>query len=78
MIKMFFNVLPVIDQEITIPSKTYVSYAMCDDRRANIENGRINAYFTGNVMNVEPHHRINEHKYHRVGDLNLDPNGAPY
>jgi len=51
---------------------------MCDDRRANIENGRMNGYFTGDVMNVEESHMIHNSKYMALGDLNLDDNGAPF
>ena len=77
-IETFFNVLPVIGQQIQIPSDTFITYAMCDERRAAIEEGRINAYFPGDVRNMEESHRIKEEKYTRWGDLNLDPNGAPF
>lgn len=77
-IETFFNILPVVGQEIYIPHETFVSYAMCDERRANIENGRINAYFTGDIINMEYSHLIKDDKYLQQGDLDLDMNGAPY
>jgi hypothetical protein len=60
MINTFFNLLPVVDQEITIPKDTFVSYAMCDKKRADIKDKRINGYFTGKVMNVENTHIIKD------------------
>ena len=51
---------------------------MPDENRAKIENDRIEAYFEAEVYGIDKGHHIRDPKYIRNGDLQLDPNGAPY
>jgi hypothetical protein len=52
---------------------------MPDENRAKIENGRVLAYIEADIHGIDKGHHIKgDPKYIRDGDLQLDPNGAPY
>jgi len=75
-----FSVIPVVDQQIEIPPELYISYAMSDERKASIGNGRINGFFDANVENLGRDHQIKDERFTQFGDLNIDEgdDAAPY
>jgi hypothetical protein len=48
----------VVDQfqQINIPPEVYISYAMNEEKKATIGNGRINGYFDATVENLGREH----------------------
>lgn len=74
---MFAGMIPSTTP-VSIPDDIYISYAMPDDDRAKIENGRIQGYFAADIHGIDKGHHIRDIKYMKDGDLKLDQNGAPY
>lgn len=66
--QMFANMIPS-STPVSIPEDIWVSYAMPDDNRAKIENGRIQCYFEADIHGIDKGHHIRDPKYIRDGDL---------
>ena len=51
MIQSLADILP--KNNIQIPESVFISYAMTEDSRAKIENGRIFGYFEGDIQGLD-------------------------
>lgn len=63
---------------IKVPHDTYINYAIADDNRARIDDGRLTGYFVGDILGLNDAQKIKDPKFQKIGNLNVDNHFANF